>query len=348
MRDTPTIRTLMKEAESVPGFSRATVSMVVTNPQLDDNPIVYVNDAFERMTGYNRSAVIGRNCRFLQGDETDPGDVARLRDCVAANEEVAVDILNYRANGEPFMNRLVISPILGEDGKVAYFFGVQKELTKEDRSAAAVRADEQMKAIQRRVKHHLSMVIELIRAQSQASMASDELSAPREFAALARRIEALQFLYEELLMGKKGVTDTVGLGTYLSRVANSIAHEEGRRGVRCSIDIEPFEAPIEVAARLGMVFSEVLTNAFQHAFVGLEQGLVDVRMSKLSEGGVRLTIADDGLGIPQKLSWPARITHGGRIVDGMIEGLGGTLILGRGAAGTIVTIDVPVGASAED
>lgn len=347
MSDTPALTTTLNEVEASVGFSRATVSMVITNPRLEDNPIVYVNDAFERMTGYSRLGAIGRNCRFLQGDETEPSDIAKLRDAVANGEEVAVDLLNYRANGEPFTNRLVISPILDEDGRVAYFFGVQKEMQSDERSGAEARADQQMLAIQDRVKDHLSMVIGMIRTQSREGQPSDEVTAPREFKALSRRVEALQFLYEEMTRSNE-TEDTVAIGTYIARLATAVAHVESRPGIRCVIDVEKMDAPVEVATRLGIVFSEILTNAFQHAFQGLERGLVEVRLSALSEGGLRLSVSDDGLGIPKAMDWPSRRMQGGRIIDGLIEGLGGTLNLGRGAAGTVITIDVPVGATAED
>ena len=91
--------------------------------------------------------------------------------------------------------------------------------------------------------------------------------------------------------------------------------------------------------------SELLSNSFEHAFDRIETGLVEVRMSQLSGGGLRLTVSDDGLGIPNSMQWPSTATMGGRMVAGLIEGLEGTMQLGRGAAGSYVTIDVPAGAT---
>ena len=86
----------------------------------------------------------------------------------------------------------------------------------------------------------------------------------------------------------------------------------------------------------------------QHAFDRLDMGLIEIRMSQLSAGGLRLIVSDDGIGIPRSVEWPSGSTVGGRIVTGLIEGLEGTLHLGRGAAGSFVTIDVPAGASVTD
>lgn len=326
--------------EGFEGFGRAQVSMVLTNPNLEDNPIVYVNEAFTRTTGYARSASIGRNCRFLQGEGTDKAAVDILRDGIEAERNVTVDILNYKANGAPFMNRLIVSPIMDMNGKTQYFVGIQKELRNGERDPNTEKVNEQLMEVQDRVHSDLSMIITMIRQQSAAT------SVPDDFAALSRRIETLQLLYEEMkLADQQSNRDNIQMGSFISRLATAIAHTEGRSGIRMNMQIEPVEVPIEVATRVGLVVSELLTNAFQHAFDRIETGLVEIRMSQLSAGGLRLIVSDDGIGIPSSKEWPASETVGGRIITGLIEGLEGTLHLGRGAAGSFVTIDVPAGAS---
>lgn len=322
------------------GFARAKVSMLITNPNIDDNPIVYVNRAFTGATGYARSACIGRNCRFLQGEGTEKSAVDRLRAGIEANETVAVDILNYRANGMPFMNRLIVAPILDARGNPQYFMGIQKELLKGERDPGADAVNAQLMEVQNRVQSDLSMVIGMIRQQSVAT------SVPDDYAALSRRIETLQLLYEEMKLSDMQFNrDSIQMGSFISRLSCAIAHMEGRSGVRVNLQIEPLEVPIEVATRVGLVVSELLTNAFQHAFDRLDSGLVEIRMSQLSGGGLRVTVSDDGIGIPSGMRWPAAGTVGGRITSGLIEGLEGTLHLVRGAAGSLVTLDVPAGAS---
>ncbi|MEO0389971.1 MAG: PAS domain-containing protein [Pseudomonadota bacterium] len=338
-----TIETLLQDDKSFDGFSRAQVSMVVTNPHLDDNPIVYVNQAFTRSTGYARSATIGRNCRFLQGENTDKADVDKLRAGIEAEETVAVDIINYRANGEAFKNRLIVSPLTDEDGALLYFVGIQKELGSGDQDRNAERINAQLIEVQNRVQSDLSMIIGMIRQQAGTT------SVPEDFNALTRRIETLQLLYEEMKLAESNSNrDSVHLGSFLSRLSAAIAHIEGRSGIRVSLQIEPMSVPIETATRVGLVLSELLTNAFQHAFDRIDMGLVEVRMSRLSAGGLRLIVSDDGVGIPAQMEWPDSGTIGGRIIGGLIEGLEGTLQLGRGAAGSFITIDVPASATQLD
>jgi PAS domain S-box-containing protein len=111
---------------------RATrTAMVITDARQADHPIAFVNDAFCRMTGYARAGVLGRNCRFLQGSDTDPATVAAVRAAIGAGERVETEILNYRANGEVFWNRLLISPVHDADGGLTHFISNQVDVTAE-------------------------------------------------------------------------------------------------------------------------------------------------------------------------------------------------------------------------
>ena len=346
--DARAVGEVMSEGGARRVFDRSSVAMVITNPNIRDNPIVYVNDAFMRLTGYDRSAAIGRNCRFLQGPGTDARAVDRLRRGIEAGRDVSVDLVNYRADGERFLNRLVITPVADEDGHLAYFLGIQKRLTEEDgvpedvashagpERKKAREADAQLVEVQHRVKNHLAMIIGMIRMQSRDSQA------PREFTTLSRRIESLQLLYEEMTRAPPGGNeDRIALGSYLSRVGNAVAHLDGRPGVRVNIEAVDMAVAIDAATRVGLLASELLTNALQHAFRGRDFGSVEMRMATLARGGLRLTVADDGVGMPDDAPWPDEGTLGGRIVARLVDGLGGSLHVGRGAAGTVVVVDVP-------
>ena len=102
-----------------------TMSVVITNPSLGDNAIIYVSEEFADQTGYSPEEVLGRNCRFLQGPETDPETVEAIRVGLKAQITFTIDILNYRKSGEPFMNRLRIRPLFDETGELMYYVGAQ-------------------------------------------------------------------------------------------------------------------------------------------------------------------------------------------------------------------------------
>ena len=118
---------------------RATrMPMIVTDPRQADNPVVFANDSFCRLTGYARPEIIGRNCRFLQGPETDPATVARIREAVREARPIEIDIRNHRKGGEPFWNRLLMAPVRDEAGEVAYFFASQVDVTLERERVAGL------------------------------------------------------------------------------------------------------------------------------------------------------------------------------------------------------------------
>jgi PAS domain S-box-containing protein len=103
-------------------------SVVIADPGRADMAIIYVSDEFETQTGYPAEEVLGRNCRFLQGRDTDPAAVEAIRDAIAGEREVSIDILNYRKDGTPFWNRLRIRPLYDENGKLLYFAGAQNPI----------------------------------------------------------------------------------------------------------------------------------------------------------------------------------------------------------------------------
>ncbi|WP_338763936.1 histidine kinase famiy protein [Massilia sp. METH4] len=103
--------------------------MAITDPNQPDNPIVFVNGAFLDLTLYEEARVVGRNCRFLQGPDTDPRTLAEVREALAGERAVAVDILNYKADGTAFWNALFIGPIFDKDGKLLYYFSSQMDIT---------------------------------------------------------------------------------------------------------------------------------------------------------------------------------------------------------------------------
>ena len=109
---------------------RATrMPMIVTDPSQYDNPIVFANNAFLKLTGYTRFEVLGRNCRFLQGPETNPAAIDRIRDAVRQEVDIRVDLLNYRKDGSTFHNALYVGPVRDADGKVVYFFASQLDVS---------------------------------------------------------------------------------------------------------------------------------------------------------------------------------------------------------------------------
>ncbi|WP_436908273.1 PAS domain S-box protein [Halosimplex marinum] len=107
----------------------APVGVSVADATEPDNPLVAVNERFEELTGYEESECLGRNCRFLQGEDTDEAAVAKLRAAIDAEEEATVELRNYREDGTEFWNRVRLAPVEDGDGEVTHYVGFQEDVT---------------------------------------------------------------------------------------------------------------------------------------------------------------------------------------------------------------------------
>jgi PAS domain S-box-containing protein len=121
--------------------------MVLTDPHQHDNPIVFANKAFLDLTLYEEGEVLGRNCRFLQGSQTDREMVAQLRDAIDQHESIALELLNYRRDGTPFWNAVFIGPVHDTSGKLLYFFASQLDVTRRRESEKASLQAQKMEAV---------------------------------------------------------------------------------------------------------------------------------------------------------------------------------------------------------
>ncbi len=104
--------------------------VAISDPNLPDNPLIFVNEGFETITGYTSEEVIGKNCRFLQGDASDPKASQTIRDAIKEGKSCVVELLNYKKDGSLFWNRLSLSPIRDENGNITNFVGIQSDITK--------------------------------------------------------------------------------------------------------------------------------------------------------------------------------------------------------------------------
>lgn len=342
---------------------RTPVVIILTDPRLEDNPITFVNDAFARVTMYSRDYAIGRNWRFLHGEDTEPDALAKIDEGPARQSDFEVRITNRRADGSRFRSQMLVSPVLSDDGELTAYFTVQRVLTKEsDPEQDCASAMDLLRELQHRVKNHLAMVVSMIRVQARRDVT------PESLRAVSRRVEALSLLYDELFNASltRGAGEYVRTGAYLSRIASVLAGLEGRSAIRVNVDCEDVDLPIDLAARLGLLLSELLTNALEHAFDRRNSGTVNIRFQELAAGTLRLSVEDDGIGLPEGSTWPfgamsaedqhGRAEHeegdldtighgghsgvGGTIVASLTDALGARLSVNRAHQGTIITVDL--------
>lgn len=142
-----------RRKEQLQLFGRAvesvSVGVVIADATQADNPIVYANEGFQRLTGYGLTEILGQNCRFLQGPKTSESTRKTVRQAIEAGEPVSVDILNYRKNDTTFWNRLDVTPVFDESGELAHFIGFQRDISEQ------VRRKQRLAVLNRILRHNV-------------------------------------------------------------------------------------------------------------------------------------------------------------------------------------------------
>ncbi|MFY4815672.1 PAS domain S-box protein [Haloarcula sp. AONF1] len=121
----------------------ANVPITLVDPSQEDNPLVYINDAFEDVTGYPSAEALGRNCRFLQGEDTDPEKVTAIRDAIDDEEPIALELRNYQRDGTEFWNHLTLTPIYDDSGDLVRYIGTQEDITERKERERELRTERQ-------------------------------------------------------------------------------------------------------------------------------------------------------------------------------------------------------------
>ncbi len=157
----PGVQTLVAHDRHLRLVADSPVPSVISDPRLPDNPIVACNSAFCDLTGYSTEEVIGRNCRFLSGPGTEPWLTEEIRRGVREHQPVLVEILNYKRNGQPFRNAVLVAPIYDEHDALLYFLGSQVEIDRDAASPSSmrrIRASEMVKSLSPRQGQVLKLV----------------------------------------------------------------------------------------------------------------------------------------------------------------------------------------------
>jgi PAS domain S-box-containing protein len=308
---------------------RATrMPMLITDPRRHDNPIIFANDAFLKLTGYTREEVTGRNCRFLQGPQTDRATVAQMREAIANGNDIKVDILNYRKDGSTFWNALYVSPVQNEAGDVVYYFASQLDITERVEATQRIeeqkenferevqrrtreleialadreRANSELKAavraqtlllneVDHRVKNNLQMISSLIVMQSRNISDPD---ARKSLLAMLERVEALSAVHRRLYQSND--VSRFDLAEFSRDLARDLLNASNKPNVRLELNLEPVEVPSDGAAPIALMVNEIVTNSLKHAFVENRPGKIALSVKRM-DGHFCITIEDDGVGM---------------------------------------------------
>ncbi|MBB4857347.1 PAS domain S-box-containing protein [Novosphingobium chloroacetimidivorans] len=337
---------------------RATrMPMVITDPAQDDNPIVFCNVAFQKLTGYAREEIIGRNCRFLQGPQTDPQTVGKVRWAIENGHDIDVDLLNYRKDGSTFWNALYLSPVRDKDGVIRFFFASQLDVTDrieiqraiadqkalverevekrtQDLSAALEAKTILLHEVDHRVKNNLTMIGSLLRLQVRTI---DDPAIRAKLDTMLERVDALAVVHRQLYQSSN--VARFDIGSFTETLANDVIASSGRSDIRLHTAAIPMFVDAAHASALGLILNEILTNAIKHGFADGRSGTLTILVERSKNQGI-IKICDDGPGLPSatrsKSIGTALITRLARQVDA-------EAIWADNSPGTCVTITVPQG-----
>lgn len=327
---------------------RATrVAMVMTDPGLPDNPIVFANDAFLALTGYTLSEVTGRNCRFLQGAGTDPATAIEIRRALRAGEDVAIDILNYRKDGSSFYNALAINPVFDAAGNLQFHFASQIDVTDRYRrreeweqanealSAALEIANTLVHEIDHRVKNNLQMVSAMILLQS---LDQPDPRLRRSLVDTLSRVEALSTVHCRLHQSSD--VTRFDVSDYIRGLLGDLVGATGRTDIRLDLDLASVVVPAGKSAAVALLFNEIFTNALKHAFPIGAAGTLRVRMGPIGDH-IAALVEDDGVGMP---ATPATASFGQSLIETLARQLGADIATTPvEPSGTRVEILIPQG-----
>lgn len=308
------------EALGVAGLLEAAIAAVPTgvtiaDPALPDCPIVYVNHAFTRMTGYLPDEVLGRNCRFLQGARTDPAAVARVREAIARRAPITVELLNYRKDGSRFWNELHVAPVFDRAGALKAFIGIQHDVTARKKAEAGrERARRLAERANRTKSDFLAAMSHEIRTPMNGVMGTlallleTELDAEqRAYAETARQCgKDLLAIINDILdisrieAGKLAIESVpFRLAEVVRAVLDLAAAAAGEKGLKLEARIAP-DVPDTVIGdplRLKQVLTNLVDNAVKFTAVGGVTVTID-RAPEREGAGLAFAVIDTGIGIP--------------------------------------------------
>jgi len=281
--------TLKRRTQAI---DEAPVGITITDPEREDNPMIYVNDAFVDLTGYPRAEAVGENCRFLQGESTDPDQVAEIREAIDAEEPISIELKNYRKDGTEFWNHLEIAPVRDDAGTVVNYIGFQQDVT------GRKERQRQLGVLERVLRHNLRNDMNVVRGRAETIHA--EMSG--EVAASAEKIVDTSDQLIELAEKERQITellrepqthDQIKVCDRLQDVVSSVGseHSDATITVEC-----PDDVTVEAMPQFGQAIEELVTNAIIHNDSPSPEVTVTVTQT---DEAVRIGVADSGPRIPE-------------------------------------------------
>jgi PAS domain S-box-containing protein len=342
-------------------IASVSVGILITDPHQPDNPIIYVNPAFERLTGYGAAEVLGRNCRFLQGAGTDSSAVAEIRQALKEERDLRIELLNYRRDGSSFWNDLTISPLRDAKGRVTHYVGIINDGTERKRVERHLQQVEKLAALGALlggIAHELNNPLFIISGYAQLAREkinqglyddlTDDLETIRE---AAQRASATVNRFLGIARRAEAPRERCRVNDLVKQALDLMSHDFAMHQVTVRTQFDP--ALLSILADyqdLTQAFLNLFTNASQAIAEAHGRGTLSVSTALIPDRGgswVEVRVSDNGPGIAPEhrprifdpfyttKSLGQRTGLGLTITHRIVTELGGTLtcesVVGQGA-----------------
>ena len=308
------------------------MAIALTDATLPDNPLVYVNQAFVELTGYEREEAIGRNCRFLQGPDTEETARQKVHEAIEAEEVMVVELLNYRKDGSTFWNALHVGPVYDEGGRLTHYYGSQWDVTEMVGNRTELAIQSQVAAeLQHRTANLFNVITSILRLSARAE--TDTAALVRK---LEGRITALAHAHRISLSEAHAPGGASDLHDLISAILRPYRSERRRRII---LNGELVRLPRDVVTPLGLMLHELATNALKYGAFSVPQGTVTVEWRR---EGDRLRLSWTEEEGPPATAPTAKGT-GSHILEGILRMIGATLDYDWPPTGLVATLDMRLG-----
>ncbi len=271
-------------------IEEAPIGVTISDPDQPDNPLIYINEAFEDMTGRSPEEAIGRNCRFPQGEHTDPERVARIREAVDAEEPISIDLRNYHTDGTEYWNHLTVAPVHDDDGDVVNYVGFQQDVTERKQR------ERQLEVLSRVLRHNLRNELNIIQGQAETIQrrASDPI-AERASAIVDTGKTLMQLAEKERAITKLLTAEPRVEIENVSEVIHRAAEVVRGKFPDASVTVE---CPEDVTASVTDRFGEAIEELFVNAIIHNSNSSQVIATVTVENDVVQIDICDDGPVIP--------------------------------------------------
>ncbi|MDP5171508.1 MAG: ATP-binding protein [Bacteroidia bacterium] len=298
-------QTLLEQA-----IHNAVTGVVISDCSLPDMPLIYFNPAFEKLTGYPKEEILGFNCRFLQGPETDQSQIDKLRSSVQAGQTCTITLLNYKKNGEKFWNELTISPVKNEEGDLTHFIGIQVDVTSKVEALQQLISSKEAAEESSRIKteflnsisHELRTPLTVMLGNLPLLTNEEALPEPEEIVEISKDIEEsghyLLELINELLDISRIEENRLSLFPtpidiidVAEELIQSMASMARQKKIALTQDIQNFNLVTD-PKRLKQILYNIIGNAIKFT----DSGEVRIEIFPLANQGI-IRVTDTGPGI---------------------------------------------------